>query len=382
MQGRSVGLTGAEAERYSRHIVLPELGPPGQRRLKGSTVAVVGVGGLGVAAAVQLVSAGVGKVTLIDYDAVSASNLQRQFIYSDANIGGKKVEAAAKRLHEVNPNVQIVPVDAKLDSSKTLEMLRGHEAVLDCTDSLPARYLINDACSILQVPDIYASASGTEGHVCLFHAETGPCYRCLFPVPPDPNSVATCEESGILSTVPGILGAVQANEAIEFLIGNGGPLLGRLITFNGSDVSFDEVKLRKNPACPACGPSKTIAKLIDYEEFCGTKSAMAPTEFDVTPEELKASLGQSSPPMVVDVREPYEYELCHIEGAKLIPLGELPRRKDELPKDTPVVVYCHVGVRSTHAVGILRSAGFKNARNLKGGIDAWAVKVDQSLKRY
>jgi adenylyltransferase/sulfurtransferase len=382
MLPRSVPLTAPEAQRYSRHLVLPEVGPEGQRRLKGSSVVIVGVGGLGIPAAVYLASAGVGKVGLIDGDAVEMSNLQRQFLFSEADIGRKKVEVAAERLRQVNPNIEVVVYDSRLDSGNAQEVLRNYEVVIDATDNLPSRYLINDACVLLGKPDVYASVLGFDGQASVFFALLGPCYRCLRPNPPPPESLKSCENAGVLGVLPGVMGGIQAVQAIHILLGTGRSLIGRLLVFDGLDTIFDEVRIKKDPACRVCGPNPTVTTLIDYVEFCGLKGRARPVEFDVTALALKASIDGGKKVILVDVREPYEYELCHLEGARLLPLGQLPARLDELDKGEEIVVYCHVGVRSTQAVSFLRRAGFSKVRNLQGGIDAWASEVDRQMPRY
>ncbi|HYC27092.1 MAG TPA: ThiF family adenylyltransferase, partial [Nitrososphaerales archaeon] len=277
------------------------------------------------------------------------------------------------------PLIKVTAFPEKLTSENALETIKDYDVVVDATDNLPSRYLVSDACVLLGKPDVYASVLGFDGQATVF-APSGPCYRCLFPQPPPPGEVKSCEDFGVLGVVPGILGGLQANQAIGLLVGRGSPLIGRLLVFNATDTSFDEVAIKKNPACPACGKNRTITKLVDYEKFCGTKTE--PGEFDITVGELKASLDRGDEVVLVDVREPYEYSICHLQGSKLVPLAEVPARKDELSKDKAMVVYCHVGVRSTSAVAYLRKEGFRNARNLRGGIDAWATDVDPKMPRY
>jgi len=382
MMPRSVPLTAPEAQRYSRHLVLPEVGPEGQRRLKGSSVIVVGVGGLGAPAVVYLAAAGVGRVALVDYDTVKMSNLQRQFLFGETDVGRKKVDVASERLRQVNPNVEVVTHDTKLDSGNALAVIRNYDVVIDATDNLPSRYLINDACVLLGKPDVYASALGFDGQVSVFFALLGPCYRCLSPRPPPPESVKSCEDAGVFGVLPAVMGGVQAVQTIHILLGTGSPLIGRLLVFNGLDTTFDEVRIKKDPICKVCGSNPAITSLIDYEEFCGLKGRTRPVEFDVTALALKSSIDGGEKVVLLDVREPYEYELCHLEGARLLPLGQLPARMGELDKGGDIVVYCHVGVRSTQAVSLLRRAGFCNVRNLQGGIDAWAREVDRQMPRY
>ncbi|MDA4124698.1 MAG: molybdopterin-synthase adenylyltransferase MoeB [Thaumarchaeota archaeon] len=381
MSHPSILLTASEGQRYSRHLVLPEVGIEGQRRLKGSSVLVVGMGGLGIPAAVYLASAGVGQIGIVDNDVVEMTNLQRQFLFNEADLGKKKVEVAAARLRQVNPNVKIVTSDRRLDSSNALDIMRDYEVVVDATDNLPSRYLINDACVMLGKPDVYASVLGFDGQASVFWSKQGPCYRCLYPEPPPPEMVQSCETAGVLGVLPGVMGGLQAIQAIQILLGRGSPLVGRLLIFSGMDTSFDEVRIKKDSHCALCGPNPTVTKLVDYEEFCGTKK-MEHVEFDVTPKALKASIDRGEKPVLLDVRETWEYELCHLEGTTLIPLGQLQARMNELDRAKEVVVYCHTGIRSTQAVALLRQAGFSNARNLQGGIDSWARQIDPKMQRY
>ncbi len=382
MTPNSVPLTAEEGQRYSRHLALPEVGRDGQRRLKESSVLIVGMGGLGIPAAVYLASAGVGKIGIVDHDVVEMTNLQRQFLFTEGDIGRKKVEVAKERLFLVNPNVEIVAHDQRLDSSNALDVMHPFEAIVDATDNLPSRYLINDSCVILGKPDIYASVLGFDGQASVFFAEQGPCYRCLYPQPPPPESVKSCEEMGVLGVVPGVMGGLQATQVLQILLGKGSPLIGKLLVFNGMDTSFDQVKIKKSVSCAVCGPNPSVRELIDYEKFCGVKGRAGPVEFDVTPVEVKALLDRGEQVLLLDVREQFEYELCRLDQSRLIPLGQLPGRIGELEKDKEIIVYCHVGVRSTQAVAFLRRAGLSNARNMKGGIDAWALQVDSKMPRY
>jgi adenylyltransferase/sulfurtransferase len=378
----SVGLTANETQRYSRHLVLPEVGPEGQLKLKQSSVLVVGLGGLGVPAAVYLASAGVGRVGIVDSDLVEMSNLQRQFIFSEADLGRRKVDAAVEKLGLVNPEIRVTPHPVRLDSSNAMEVIREYDVVVDATDNLPSRYLINDSCVLQAKPDVFASVLGFDGQASVFNASIGPCYRCLYPEPPTANSVKSCEEAGVLNVIPGIMGTLQADQAIGILLGKGTPLIGRLLLFNGLDNSFNEIKFRKNNSCAVCGPNPTITQLIDYEEFCGPKGMEKLAEFDITARQLKTAIDSGKRPVILDVREPYEYSLCHLDSSTLIPLEELPTRTGELKRDTELVVYCHVGIRSTSAVRLLRQAGFANVRNLQGGIDEWARQIDTKMPRY
>ena len=375
-------LTINELQRYSRHLVLPEVGPEGQLKLKQSSALVVGLGGLGVPAAVYLASAGVGKIGIVDFDPVELSNLQRQFLFSEADLGRRKVEVAKEKLSRVNPNVNVVTHAVRLDSTNAMKIIAQYDVVLDATDNVPSRYLINDACVLKDKPDVYAGVIGFNGQASVFHASRGPCYRCLFSQPPPTNSVKSCEEAGVLNVMPGIMGCIQANQAIGIILGKGTPLIRRLLVFNGLDNTFDEVKFRKNSSCAVCGPNPTITELIDYEEFCGTKQKEVRDEFDMTAKELKAAIDKGRKLVLLDVREPFEYSLCHLESSTLIPVDQLSLRLKELDLNDEIVAYCHVGIRSASAVSMLRENGFTNVRNLQGGIDAWAVQVDPKMPRY
>jgi sulfur-carrier protein adenylyltransferase/sulfurtransferase len=377
-----LALSPNEVRRYSRHLVLPEVGPEGQLKLKQSSALVVGLGGLGVPAAVYLASAGVGKIGVVDFDPVELSNLQRQFLFSEADLGRRKVDVAEEKLAHVNPNITVVTHGVRLDSTNAMKIIGKYDVVLDATDNVPSRYLINDACVLQDKPDVYAGVIGFNGQASVFHASAGPCYRCLFSQPPPPNSVKSCEEAGVLNVMPGIMGTIQANQAIGILLGKGTQLIGRLLVFNGLDNTFDEVRFRKNSSCAVCGTSPTITKLIDYEEFCGTKQKEIISHVDMTPRELKASINAGRRPILLDVREPFEYALCHLESSTLIPVDQLSDRLKELDLNDEIVVYCHVGIRSAGAVSLLRKNGFTNVKNLTGGIDAWAVQVDPEMPRY
>jgi len=378
----SLRLTANETQRYSRHLVLPEVGPEGQRKLKHSSVLVVGFGGLGVPAAVYLASAGVGRVGIADSDLVEMSNLQRQFIFSEADLGQRKVDAAAEKLGLINPEIRVTSHPVRLDSSNAMEVIREYDVVVDATDNLPSRYLINDACVLQAKPDVFASVLGFDGQASVFSTPNGPCYRCLYPEPPAADSVKSCEEAGVLNVIPGIMGSIQANQAIGILLGKGTPLIGRLLVFNGLDNSFSEIRFRKNSSCAVCGRNPSITRLINYEEFCRLKVAETPAEFNITAGQLKTAIDSGKRPVLLDVREPYEYSLCHLESSTLIPVEELDTRLGELKRDSEIVVYCHVGIRSAGAVRLLRQAGFANVRNLQGGIDEWARQVDNKMPRY
>ena len=350
--------------------------------LKRSSVLVVGLGGLGIPAAVYLASAGVGRVGIADCDRVEMSNLQRQFIFSKADLGRRKVDAAEEKLGLLNPEIRVTPHPVRLDSGNAMEVIREYDVVVDATDNLPSRYLINDACVFQSKPDVFASVLGFDGQASVFSTPNGPCYRCLYPEPPAPDSVKSCEEAGVLNVIPGIMGSIQANQAIAILLEKGTPLIGRLLVFNGLDNSFNEIKFRKSSSCAVCGTHPSIPKLIDYEEFCGLKVTETPAEFNITARQLKTTIDSGKRPVLLDVREPYEYSLCRLESSTLIPVEELDTRLGELKRDSEIVVYCHVGIRSASAVRLLRQAGFANVRNLQGGIDEWARQVDNKMPRY
>ena len=375
------GLTKTEVERYSRQLVLPELGRQGQEKLKGSAVVVVGVGGLGIPTSVYLAAAGVGRIGIVDEDDVERSNLHRQTIYTEQDIGMPKARVAAERLREVNPHVVVETHEARLSSANAMEILKGYDVVVDCTDNFPARYLINDACVLLGRPDVYASIFRFDGQASVFQASRGPCYRCLFPEPPPPETVQDCAVAGVLGVLPGIMGSIQAVEAMKLVLGHGEPLVGRLLLFNAADMTFNELRFKKNPDCPVCGRKPTVRELIDYEEFCGVRRA-TPSVEEVVPLELKRRIDAGERVVLLDVREPFEYAFCRIENSKLIPLGELGRRMGELERSAEIVVYCHTGVRSARAVEFLSSEGFRRVRNLKGGIRAWAEEVDPKMPIY
>lgn len=370
----------AEVERYSRQMVLPEVGPEGQHRLKESSVIIIGAGGLGIPASVYLAAAGVGRIGIVDDDKVEMSNLHRQTIYSEEDVGSQKAAVAAEKLKQVNPHIRVEPHNVKLDSSNAMEILRTYDVVVDCTDNFPARYLINDACVLLGKPDVYASIFRFDGQVSVFDAKKGPCYRCLFPEPPPADSVQDCSVAGVMGVLPGIMGSLQAVQVMNLLLGKGQSLAGRLVLFNGTDMTFNELRIKKNPDCPACGANPKITKLIDYEEFCGTKKPV-PTVKEVSPTELKHALDSGEKVVLLDVREPFENAYCRIETSKLIPLGELEERVDELDKADRIVVYCHTGIRSARATEFLTSKGFR-AQNLKGGVEAWALEVDPRMPVY
>ena len=382
-------LTHDEVKRYSRHLIMPEVGVEGQRRLKAARVLCVGAGGLGSPAALYLTAAGVGTVGLVDYDVVDASNLQRQVLFSTADVGRPKVEAARDRLRGLNPGANIVVHEMPLKSSNALQIFADYDIIVDGADNFPTRYLVNDACVLLGKPNAYGSIFRFDGQASVFATKGGPCYRCLYPEPPPPGLVPSCAEGGVLGVLPGIIGTIQAAEAIKLIVGAGDTLIGRLLLFDALKMSFRTLKLRRDPSCPVCGDQPTVKSLIDYEQFCGIAPA-APAaggvrEFETTVEDLKARLDRGDRIWLLDVREKNEYEICRIEGSTLIPLGELPRRLAEVPQgaDAPdMVVYCKMGARSAKAVNLLREKGVTRVQNLQGGILAWIDRVDPSQARY
>ncbi|MBI4227950.1 MAG: molybdopterin-synthase adenylyltransferase MoeB [Candidatus Omnitrophica bacterium] len=378
-------LTHEEIKRYSRHLIMPEVGIQGQMRIKQASVLCVGTGGLGSPLALYLAAAGVGRIGLVDFDVVDFTNLQRQILYTTDDVGKPKLEQAKARLQAINPHITIETHDARLSSENAMAILKDYDVVADGTDNFPTRYLVNDACVLLKKPNVYGSIFRFEGQASVFDAARGPCYRCLYPEPPPPGLVPSCAEGGVLGILPGIIGLIQTTEIIKLILGAGEPLIGRLLLFNALTMKFRELKLRKNPACPICGPTPTITSLIDYNEFCGVRpQAEAPAgagEWEITPQELKTKLGNGGVKLV-DVREPHEYDICHLPNAKLVPLSEILSRVAELDSSDELVVYCHHGMRSRDAVEFLKGAGFRKIKSLRGGIDAWAAAVDPSLPRY
>src|SRR5688572_3318078 len=376
-------LSHAEMLRYSRHLLLPEVGVSGQRKLKASRVLAVGAGGLGSPLSLYLAAAGVGTIGIVDFDVVDLTNLQRQIVHGTSTLGRPKLDSAQARLTDLNPNVKIERHETRLTSQNAMEILREYDIIVDGTDNFPTRYLVNDACVLLGKPNVYGSIFRFEGQASLFYAEQGPCYRCLYSEPPPPGLVPSCAEGGVLGVLPGIIGSIQALETIKWIIGAGNSLIGRLLLFDALKLRFRELELRKDPACPLCGTNPTIRELIDYEAFCGIGAEHSYEGPEITAEELKAELDQKGGEMVlVDVREPHEWEIAHIEGATLIPLNQLPERLAELDGHAEIVTHCHHGARSMKALEILRGAGFGKVRSLAGGIDAWAERVQPGMPRY
>jgi adenylyltransferase/sulfurtransferase len=376
-----------EYRRYNRHMIMPEVGEEGQKKLKASKVLIIGTGGLGSPLGLYLAAAGVGTIGLVDFDRVDESNLQRQVAFGIEDVGKPKVEAAAARLRQINPYIAINTYDTPLTSENALDIIKDYDLVVDGTDNFPTRSLTNDACVLLGKPNVYGSIFRFDGQVSVFWAEQGPCYRCLYPEPPPPGLVPSCAEGGVLGVLPGIVGCLQANEALKLIIGQGQPMIGRLALFDALEMKMRELKLRKNPDCPICGEHPTITELIDYHEFCGVphpdevkEEVLLPDE--ITVKQLKVSIDQGAAPVLIDVREPSEYQIARIDGAKLIPLGEVPQRYQEIPQDTEVVVHCKSGVRSRKAVDFLKQQGFTNVKNLAGGILAWSQEIDPTVPTY
>jgi adenylyltransferase/sulfurtransferase len=380
-------LTHEEVQRYSRHLIIPEVGVEGQQRLKKARVVCVGAGGLGSPSALYLAAAGVGTLGLVDFDVVDTSNLQRQVLYSTRDAGRRKLDAAAERLAGLNPSVNVVTHETSLSSANALDIFRDYDVVVDGADNFPTRYLVNDACVLLGIPNVYGSIFRFDGQASVFATKGGPCYRCLYPEPPPPGLVPSCAEGGVLGVLPGIIGTIQAAEAIKIVLGIGESLAGRLLTLDALTMQFRTLRLRRDPECPICGDHPTIKALIDYQQFCGITPATTTASDvpEVSVEELKAEIDAGRPLWILDVREPREWEICKLPGTTLIPLGELPKRLAEVPQgaDAPdIVVHCKMGGRSAKAVRLLRDHGITNARNLTGGILAWIDRIDPSQAKY
>ncbi len=378
-------LSNDEILRYSRHLIMPEVGMEGQLKLKAARVLCIGAGGLGSPLVLYLAAAGVGTLGIVDFDVVDYTNLQRQIIHSTADVGRKKLDSAAEKLKGINPFLNLRKFETKLTSENALEMFNEFDIVADGTDNFPTRYLVNDACVLTGKPNVYGSIFRFEGQASVFATEEGPCYRCLYPEPPPPGLVPSCAEGGVLGILPGLVGVMQATEVIKLILGIGDPLIGRLLLIDSLGMKFRELKLRKNPDCPVCGTHPTITKLIDYNEFCGIRGEEKPVAETGIPEiqveELKRRLDAGDDIFVLDVREPHEYQICNL-GGHLIPLGDLPNRVNELDTSRDIVAHCKMGGRSAKAVQFLRQSGFTKVRNLTGGITAWADRVDPKMPKY
>ena len=371
-------------ERYRRHLNLPEFGLEGQQRLLESSVLLIGAGGLGCPLAQYLAAAGLGRIGLVDFDVVDVSNLQRQVLYGTADVGRAKVEVARERISALNPDVEVVTFRERLSSENALERFRDFDVVIDGTDNFPTRYLSNDACVLLGKPTVYGAILRFEGQASTFDARRGPCYRCLFPEPPPPGSVPSCAEGGVLGVLPGIIALIQATETVKLLTGVGEPLIGRFLHYDALTMRFEEFRFEKDPACPVCSEHPTLTKLIDYDGFCGVHPIEERKMQEVSAAEVHARRARGERLLLLDVREPAEWQKARIEGARLVPLGQLPARLGELAewKDGPIVAHCHIGGRSARACEILARAGFTNVANLVGGIEAWSLTVDPSVPRY
>jgi adenylyltransferase/sulfurtransferase len=380
-----IELSPDEIQRYSRHILMPEVGVEGQKKLKQASVLIVGLGGLGSPLAMYLAAAGIGRLGLVDGDVVDYTNLQRQVIYSTDQVGQSKLDSAAMRIMGINPYVKIKTYNTFLTSENALEICSPYDLIIDGTDNFATRYLVNDVCVLLDKPNVHGSIFRFDGQISVFYAKEGPCYRCLYPGPPPPGLVPSCAEGGVFGILPGIIGMIQATEAIKLIIGKGDPLIGRLLLFDALGMKFRELKLNKNPDCPLCAENPTINKLIDYEQFCGvnhlSQTALEP-DWEISPNDLKISLDARENLTILDVRQPQEYAICHVPDSKLIPLPNLEVSLHELDRDQEIVVLCRSGMRSAQAVKFMREAGFHKVKNLKGGILAWAEEVDPSMVRY
>jgi molybdopterin/thiamine biosynthesis adenylyltransferase/rhodanese-related sulfurtransferase len=379
-----MALSNDEVLRYSRHLIMPEVGMAGQLKLKQAKVLCVGTGGLGSPLALYLAAAGVGTLGIVDFDIVDMTNLQRQVIHGTGDVGRKKLDSAGDRIAAINPYVDIRKFETRLTSANALQLFREFDIIVDGTDNFPTRYLVNDACVLSHKPNVYGSIFRFEGQASVFATPDGPCYRCLYPEPPPPGVVPSCAEGGVLGILPGLVGIIQATEAIKLILGSGEPLIGRLLLVDALAMRFRELKLRKNPDCPVCGDHPTVTQLMDYEQFCGIRGEekpLAATMQDMTPEELRRRLDAGEDLFLLDVREPSEYQICNL-GGHLIPLDDLPKRLSELDSSREIVVHCKMGGRSAKAVDFLRQSGFSRVHNLDGGINAWAERVDPKMPKY
>jgi len=380
-------LSNEEIARYSRHVIIPEVGMEGQRKLKAASVLMIGTGGLGAPLGMYLAAAGVGRLGLVDFDVVDMSNLQRQIIHGTKDVGRPKIASARDRIQDINPHVEIETHETKLTSENALRLFVNYDVIVDGTDNFPTRYLVNDACVLTRKPNVYGSIFRFEGQASVFWAERGPCYRCLYPEPPPPGLVPSCAEGGVLGVLPGIIGAIQANETIKIILGAPDIMVNRLLLFDAWRMRFRELKLRKNPECPVCGEHPTITQLIDYEEFCGMRpqpqAETANKMEEITATELKQRLDKGDDVQIIDVREPHEYQIGQIPNSRLIPLGQVLNRMDEIDPNRETVVHCKMGGRSAKAIDALQRAGFTGRLvNLKGGITAWSNEVDPSVPKY
>jgi adenylyltransferase/sulfurtransferase len=387
LPARAVGaaLSSQEVQRYSRHLIMPEVGMEGQKRLKAASVLLIGAGGLGSPLGLYLAAAGVGRIGIVDFDVVDFSNLQRQVLHGTSDVGRTKLQSARDRLQEINPEVRVDGYETRLTAANALDILRPYDVVIDGTDNFPTRYLVNDACVLLGKPNVYGSIFRFDGQASVFYPGKGPCYRCLYPEPPPPGEVPSCAEGGVLGILPGLIGCIQATEAVKLILGRGSPLVGRLVLYDALQMSFREFKVRRNPKCPMCGDAPSIKQLIDYDQFCGIRGQEAPApavDGDTTVDELKRRLDRKEEVFILDVRNPEEYQICRIPGSTLLPLPMLGQRYRELDPGREMVVHCKSGMRSQKAIQFLREQGFTKLKNLKGGILAWADRIDPAMPKY
>jgi len=377
----AAGLTGQELQRYSRHLIMPEVTAEGQKRLKAASVLCIGAGGLGSPATLYLAAAGIGTLGLVDFDRVDLTNLQRQILHGTKDVGRTKLESARDRLRDINPEIELKLHECRFSSENAEQIVVDYDGIVDGSDNFATRYLSNDVCVFARKPNVYGSVFRFEGQTTVFAPHLGgPCYRCLFPEPPPPESVPNCAQAGVLGVLPGIIGMLQAIEIIKLILGIGDPLIGRLLHFDALKMHFRELKLRRDPQCPVCGENPTIFAPIDYDQFCGSREDGTVPAISV--QELKRKMDASEAFELIDVREPFEFEIARIDGAKLIPLGEIAERADELQREQPIVVHCHTGRRSAQAVQLLKQSGFASVYNLEGGIDAWSDFIDPSVPKY
>jgi len=385
----AAALSNDEIQRYSRHLILPEVGMEGQLKLKQAKVLMIGAGGLGAPLGLYLAAAGIGKIGMVDFDVVEMSNLQRQVIHGTSDIGRPKIDSAAERMADINPYLEIVKYNTRLSSENALDIFKDYDIVVDGTDNFPTRYLVNDACVLLGKPNAYGSIFRFEGQATVFGYQDGPCYRCLYPEPPPPGLVPSCAEGGVLGILPALVGSIQATETVKIILGKGETLSGRLVLYDALNMKFRELKLRRNPDCPLCGDHRTIHALIDYEQFCGIPQQAAEpepeaelNEWEIDARGLKAKMDRNAPVFILDVREPHEFQICSIPNSVLIPLGDLPKRVGELNTADDIVVHCKSGMRSAKAINFLETVGFTKLKNLKGGILAWSDDVDPTVPKY
>lgn len=383
---RSGELSKEEIERYSRHLIMPEVALAGQMKLKKASILCIGTGGLGSPLTLYLAAAGIGRIGLVDFDVVDHTNLQRQILHGTSDVGRPKLDSAVDKLREINPYVQLDTYNTMFTADNALEIMEPYDIVVDGTDNFPTRYLVNDACVLLGKPNVYGSIFRFEGQASVFWADKGPCYRCLYPEPPPPGMVPSCAEGGVLGILPGLIGVIQATEAVKLILGKGETLVGRLLLYNAMNMSFRELKLRKDPQCPLCGDNPTVTELIDYDHFCGIntgqESPLLGAQDNLSAQEVKARLDSKDDVLLLDVREPHEYDICKLPNSKLIPLGQVEKRIGEIDRDADIIVYCRSGVRSAQAAKFLLDAGYRKVKNMEGGMLAWSDRVDPSVPKY